>query len=214
MILKIISDTHNNHNLHTNLECDVLIHCGDFATKGNYTECYNFLQWFVKQPAKYKLFVTGNHDRHIRDKDPLKLLADTYGLHYLNNSGIIINGIYFWGNGYTPSVDKTGTYHMQHDFLTRKNAWKNMPDNIDVLITHVPPKGILDKNIQGVSCGCDQLLEQVKIKKPKYNVFGHIHEQGGLTARAYDTVFINTAVKNENYKTVRDYKLVQLDDIV
>lgn len=53
--IKIISDTHNEQHQITNTERDILIHCGDFGTKGNYTEAENFLYWFVKQPSKYKI---------------------------------------------------------------------------------------------------------------------------------------------------------------
>lgn len=36
--------------------------------------------------------------------------------------------------------------------------WKSIPDDIDILITHGPPKYILDKYKDGSHAGCPHLL--------------------------------------------------------
>jgi Icc-related predicted phosphoesterase len=60
--------------------------------------------------------------------------------------------------------------------------WALIPTGIDVLITHGPPEGILDRNRMGEPCGCRDLLTQVLDVKPRLHVFGHIHEGAGRTA--------------------------------
>lgn len=203
MQIKVISDTHNDHSMCTDLECDVLIHCGDFSTKGNFTETEVFLKWFVKQPAKYKILVPGNHDRKIKTHPELLSRVHEYGIHMLMNEGLIINNVKFWGGFFVPYV-RDGKY--LQDLHTRASAWANMPMDIDVLITHAPPKHILDRNKEGYPCGCDQLLESVKIRNIKYHVFGHIHEEGGKTVEVYETRFINAACKSREYLFVRNYQ--------
>lgn len=49
--------------------------------------------------------------------------------------------------------------------------------DLDLLITHTPPLGHGDLCCSGVRAGCVELLSTVQKRvKPKYHVFGHIHE--------------------------------------
>ena len=48
-----ISDTHNRHQLLTNLPAaDVIVHCGDFSDFGTEEEVLDFLNWFIELPYK------------------------------------------------------------------------------------------------------------------------------------------------------------------
>jgi Icc-related predicted phosphoesterase len=51
------------------------------------------------------------------------------------------------------------------------------------LVTHCPPFGIRDFNSQGKSAGSEYLRDKVLAMKPKYHVFGHIHESPGMDKR-------------------------------
>jgi hypothetical protein len=51
-------------------------------------------------------------------------------------------------------------------------------DGVDVVVTHGPPKGILDMENGGLE-GCDMLLRAVGRAKPLMHCFGHIHEGHG-----------------------------------
>lgn len=213
MIVKCISDTHNDHNDldSKDLECDILIHAGDANTKGNYTEGLNFLYWFVKQPAKYKIVVPGNHDAKLRDHPDLIKLAKDIGIHVLNDDALEINGIRFYGVSKCFSdEDRDEIFNVTR--RDRLNAWKNIPEDLDFLITHIPPKYILDQNQEGRSIGCSQLTEKVKIAKPKYHIFGHVHEKGGQHQNSWETRFINVAVKNRLYFTARGPTIIGVKD--
>lgn len=202
MKIKLISDTHNDHNEldSKSLECDMLIHCGDFGTKGNYNEAIGFLYWLVKQPAKYKVLVPGNHDRRIKSHAELIKLTHDLGIHMLMDDPLEINGIKMYGVSRTFwSETKAGI----DGTMDRISAWEDIPEGLDILITHMPPKYILDMNQEGEHCGCSKLAEKVKEVKPKHHVFGHIHEFGGKTQQVWGTTFINCAVKNRQYITVR-----------
>jgi hypothetical protein len=55
--------------------------------------------------------------------------------------------------------------------------WDKIPDDTDILVTHTPPVGHGDLCCTGVRAGCVELLTTVQQRvKPKYHVFGHIHE--------------------------------------
>jgi len=52
-----------------------------------------------------------------------------------------------------------------------------IPSDTDILVTHTPPVGHGDLCCTGVRAGCVELLSTVQNRvKPKYHVFGHIHE--------------------------------------
>ena len=75
-----------------------------------------------------------------------------------------------------------------------------IPNNIDILITHQPPKNILDYS-QKIHYGSIMLLKRIEQIRPKFHLFGHIHDNYG-TQKQGETIFMNTALMNENYKIV------------
>ncbi|KAL6232314.1 Metallo-dependent phosphatase-like protein [Aspergillus navahoensis] len=59
---------------------------------------------------------------------------------------------------------------------------------IDILLTHGPPKGILDQVVgSGESVGCEHLYRAVKRARPALHVFGHIHEGYGARRVEWET---------------------------
>lgn len=77
--------------------------------------------------------------------------------------------------------------------------WQQIPsDRLDILITHGPPFGVLDKCNNNRLAGCEDLLEVITHVKPKYHLFGHIHEGYGIAQNGY-TTFINASILDENY---------------
>ncbi|KAL9132423.1 MAG: hypothetical protein Q9175_006402 [Cornicularia normoerica] len=58
-------------------------------------------------------------------------------------------------------------------------ATNPIPDDVDIVMTHGPPRGILDRCPQG-NMGCDNLLQAIRRVKPIMHCFGHIHEGNGV----------------------------------
>jgi Icc-related predicted phosphoesterase len=81
------------------------------------------------------------------------------------------------------------------------NLWEIIPNNIDILITHGPPYGILDKTIQNHKAGCKDLLKKVMEVRPQFHIFGHIHESYGREIHE-DITFINACSVNLGYRLV------------
>ena len=56
---------------------------------------------------------------------------------------------------------------------------------VDIMLTHGPPRGILDLTFRGGPAGCENLLAAVKRVRPRVHVFGHIHEGRGAKRFAW-----------------------------
>ncbi|KAI9791811.1 MAG: hypothetical protein M1816_003356 [Peltula sp. TS41687] len=50
---------------------------------------------------------------------------------------------------------------------------------VDIMLTHGPPLGRLDRTVRGQDVGCPFLAEAVERAKPRLHCFGHIHESWG-----------------------------------
>jgi len=215
MKIIFISDTHTKHEGLKIEPCDILIHSGDFSNRGSIIDFTKFINWFDKQPAKHKIFIAGNHDFCFENDNKnfcLDKLKNYKNIHYLQDSSIIIDGINIYGSPWTPYFYNWAFNGRTKDYqATNKNPWlreicDKIPNNTDILITHGPPRGILDLldsfgSNPGENVGCEYLLNKVNEVKPKYHVFGHIHEGYGI--REQDGItFINASVLNSRYELV------------
>ncbi len=150
-----ISDTHSRHKEIKNMpEADIVIHSGDITENGTEDEVLDFIKWFESLNYKYKIFVHGNHDLSLYGNDIEGLMENTF---FLENKMIEIEGLQVYG-----------TFSGNFDYI---------PYGTDILITHIPPLGILDGT--EVLYGDYSLLKKVFEIKPKLHLFGHIHESPG-----------------------------------
>lgn len=203
MKIKAISDTHTDaHQLELG-SGDILIHAGDACTKGNYTEGLNFLWWFVKQNYKYKVAVWGNHDQKLKSHAELISLARDMGIVVLSDDLVEIEGLKIYGVNKVFCDEAKDNPSYNPKLSVRAKAWENIPKNIDILVTHLPPKNILDTNLSDNPIGCSQLTKKIFEVSPKLHLFGHAHLHGGKVAEKNGTKFYNCAVKDEQYLTVR-----------
>jgi len=103
MKLVCISDTHGDHTQVQLPDGDVLVHAGDITAHGSKADYSDFLEWFVAQPHKHKVFIAGNHDTFLEEKPETTLqMAIDAGVNYLSDTGIEIDGVHFWGSPITP----------------------------------------------------------------------------------------------------------------
>jgi Icc-related predicted phosphoesterase len=195
-----ISDTHLRHRGLKLPKGDVLLHAGDITYHGKKEEVIDFLDWFGKQNYLYKIFIAGNHDFFFEKagKSEIETLIPK-GVTYLNDSGISINGIKIWGSPVTPWFYNWAFNRKRGEPITKH--WRLVPPDTDILLTHGPAYGFLDQLINEQHAGCQDLLRTVLTIKPKYHVFGHIHESYGSIKRT-GIQFINASVVNELYELI------------
>ncbi len=183
-----LSDTHGLHHQIKDLpESDVIIHSGDISHNGDESEVLDFLNWYIDLPYKHKIFVTGNHDQCLWDADDIEDLPDN--LYFLQDRGIEINGMKFFGLGYN-------------------NSEQLIPDDTDIVVTHEPPVMILDCSA-GVHWGNAPLRNQIFKIKPRYHLFGHAHDGYGILKQD-GIVFSNAALLDDSSRLIRKPRLIEL----
>ena len=70
-----------------------------------------------------------------------------------------------------------------------------MPERVDILVTHGPPHGVLDRLISGKRVGSTAIADAVRRVEPRLHIFGHIHESRGQQGNSH-----NVSVLDENYQ--------------
>ena len=210
MRIVAISDTHGKHNLLQLPKGEMIIHAGDISAEGSEGEVRNFLRWFAKLDFKYKIFIAGNHDFFF-DGETNNYLAKVIptGIIYLNDSGVTIEGFSFWGSPVTPWL-YDGAFNRTRGSNISKH-WKLIPPSTDVLITHGPAYGILDKNKVNFSAGCKSLKKIILSIQPKIHVFGHIHESYGKRILG-NTTFLNACnlIDTDDNSTINQPIIIDL----
>lgn len=84
---------------------------------------------------------------------------------------------YDWAFTYPRQVDRFNP----SPAVVKEKAANPIPNHpaIDIMLTHGPPKDVLDETDRGEKVGCDHLLRAVTRCKPRLHCFGHIHEGWG-----------------------------------
>lgn len=198
MTIVAFSDTHGKHRSLTLPKGDVLIHAGDVSQSGTKEQVVDFMEWFAGQQHQHKIFIPGNHDFFF-EQTGIEEIASLIpsDIIYLNDSGTEIDGVKFWGSPITPWFNDWAFNRSRGAEI--KQYWDLIPHDTEVLITHGPPFGILDQTIRGTRTGCRELLSRITHLKPKYHIFGHIHEDYGRFTQGA-TTFMNVSLLDEWYK--------------
>ena len=206
MEITFISDTHNYHNLMTSdlPGGPMIIHAGDVSSRGRYQEVQEFIDWFASLPYMHKIFIAGNHDFIFEKKNMLNIPDNIY---YLQDSGVTIEGIKIYGTPWQPWF-YNWAFNLPRSGPGLASKWEAIPEDTDILITHGPPFGILDKVARGGDhVGCELLAERIREIKPKICVFGHIHEGHGIL-EIEGTTYINASMLDQNYDYVNSPTII------
>lgn len=187
MKTQLISDTHGKHlEMQINTDVDLIVHAGDstnyYDLFKNELEFRDFIKWYGNLPIKHKILIAGNHDAWALKKYNRDTCGEL-GITYLEDDYVEIEGKLIFGSPWSPSF---GRWHFNKSRQKLASHWdKVLIEGIDLLVTHTPPKGILDlsenQNRNLEMCGCRGLMGAVEKYKPKNHVFGHIHNNKDIT---------------------------------
>ncbi len=235
MSLKIlhISDSHGKNIKLPDGEFDFLIESGDFSVHdvNNFTVDSQFNRhvnkeveskyqkdWFLKKRipyykkvnAKHKIVLAGNHDFFAYDDfiDGITLCKTTQTLEFdglkigvLAGSNIIDRGGIV--GGWNDEIDE---YEFRQRILL-------LDPDIDILISHQPPRNVLDKAFT-IRLGSDEIYKSIfglsliekspRFSKLKAHLFGHIHEDASTVS--YDIEGRNVVFSNASGK----YNIIEL----
>jgi Icc-related predicted phosphoesterase len=164
---------------------DLVIGAGDFSHGGG-TGLKEVIKKF-SQINKPCVFVPGNCETFQQLNQECK---NENNLHILHGTGIKLNGVEIFGVGGGIPVTPFGSW--SYDF-TEAQARDLLLDCVDgcILVTHSPPKGILDTSSSGKSLGSLAIREVLEKKRIKLLVCGHIHASSGKIQRIGHTDVIN-----------------------
>lgn len=176
-----VSDTHGMHDQLTVPDgIDMVIHSGDTTNHRNKipnsVELWKFIEWFKSLQIKHKVLVAGNHDSAIEGR--MVTYEDFYRwqIHYLENNWLEIEGFKIWGSPVTPTFNDWCFMMARHK---TGRVWNIIPDDTDIVVTHGPPKYVLDmtenrdRTLEQV--GCKSLYNRMVEIQPKLHCFGHVH---------------------------------------
>ena len=170
------SDTHGCHReLVVPEGVDIIICAGDVVEddlKGG--EYDDFIEGVSALPARWKLFVPGNHELSFERgrADDIAEKMSASGITVLEDAvedcdGVIVGSV-------------SANAHV---------ADEDIPDDLDILVTHYPPYGVLDEER-----GSLEILTFVLRSQPKYHLFGHIHSTAGKEFQLGNTLCKNISV--------------------
>jgi hypothetical protein len=247
MIIDCIADLHGNYpELEGG---DLLIVAGDLTASDRSHQYLDFLEWLKSLDYCKKVVIPGNHDGLLsagrwESVSPYEYTGDPR-IDYLCDSGtefeyeeqfehpastdrVSIDVLCYqkkklkiWGSPWTltfPGINPLCTAFTGDEMLLAEKS-ALIPHDIDILVTHGPPHGIMDEVDRGrftyrrqiENVGSLSLSKAVARIRPKLHIYGHIH--GGYGQRSYllhewiknncrDTVFVNCSHMNEDYEPV------------
>jgi Icc-related predicted phosphoesterase len=196
-----------------------LIHAGDFSGWGKFEDVYYINKWFGELKEKgiieEAILIAGNHDGWV-EQYPGLAKEELKNCVYLNEESFVYKGLRIFGSPYSPEFNNWHFMAARGKEIARH--WKKIPDDIQILVTHGPPYGILDVNTEEIYSlplgpehfGCEELKKRVdKLKDLKLHVFGHGHSSSGMVEHN-GVKFVNASVLNESYEVVYSPRIVDL----
>ena len=181
---------------------------------GTEKEAVAGLTWLSHMPHAHVIYVAGNHDwmfdpaapssfrtwRLERRRTRDSLIADFPRVTYLQDAETIIDGVKFYGSPWQPYFLGWAFNFPRDAGDEARETWSRIPRDVDVLITHGPPYGVLDGTPdRDEHFGDAELGARIRdLDKLRLHVFGHIHEGSGRLDRDPVT-FLNVSICTIKY---------------
>src|SRR5690606_8023999 len=104
-------------------------------------------------------------------------------IEFLIHQATECHGLRIFGSPYTPEFFHWAYMRPRAEMDA---VWQTVPADVDILITHGPPRGIRDvtrdlESGRPIHVGCAALARHVAERiRPKLHAFGHIHDEPGI----------------------------------
>lgn len=180
---------------------DILLIAGDLAGWGTMQEINDVNDWLGSLDYKHKIVIAGNHDQYLARADGHKVFTNAT---YIQDELVEVMGLKIYG---TP-LNEMNQYRLYNDWAFchptyLAEAAAKIPADLDILLTHGPAYGFVDRVAHGLNVGSKELRDAVLKKKPRYVVCGHIHEAHGIEEH-FDTTFVNAALCSNRNVMLKD----------
>lgn len=208
MRIVCMSDSHGFHKKLNVPDGDVFIHAGDFSMRAQIQHVQEFARWMNSLPHKHKIVVPGNHDIAC-ETNSRSMTKDMFGsVVYLDHEYHQVEGIMVFGSPYTSAIANPSDWSFDYPRGGHRGfrLWDQVlhGDRMDILVTHGPAYGILDRVLdphfgEDPHVGEKGISNIIEKHKPKVHIFGHIHEGYGHV-RESEVDYYNVSVCTEQYK--------------
>ncbi|RMJ28206.1 Calcineurin-like phosphoesterase [Aspergillus sp. HF37] len=198
---------------------------------GSLQELQDAVAWLRVQPHPTKIVVAGNHgllldpsrdDKATGQTAAEREMIDWRDIVYLENAETTVvcaNGWHLCIYG-SPLSPRHGNWAFQYP--RTQDVWAGtVPEGIDVLITHGPPRAHLDL----LKMDCVHMLRELWRSRPRLHVFGRVHEGAGTEWLQSSCAILALRVQRhladqrnrntyrpENHRLATSYPVKQEDD--
>jgi Icc-related predicted phosphoesterase len=215
-----ISDLHEQHREVKIPVCDLLVVAGDLTYRGSLSVLRDFNKWIseLKQNniIREAVLTLGNHDlsgdpRFHRYYQPN--FRETFkDCALLMDESFEFEGLKIYASPQTPEFGNWAFLY-QRGYVA-EFIWSKIPEDVQLLVTHGPPEGILDLTEYGNEhVGCEELYKRVmQLPDLVVHCFGHIHEMYG-TIEKDDKLFINASSCTLQYKPTNKAIVVDIEKV-
>lgn len=207
--------------------CELVLICGDSvpldyqANSKKTKKWYDtvFRRWAGELPCDKVLFIAGNHELHFPGKKIIyeSLFSKDDKITYLCHSEYLYkskDGKEYKVFG-TPYCKQFLDWAFMYPNEELEKIFKNIPNDLDILISHDNPYGYGDIVLQecpwadGSHIGNIPLAKAIEEKQPKYQFNGHLHSCDHSLIMIGNTKHYNCSINDEQYNPV--YEPLYLD---
>lgn len=209
--------------------CEMVCICGDVVPLNVQASSKKTRKWLINEfkpwceslPCDKVIFIAGNHDIYLNNLDFMytqfpKDKKVTYLFHenYVHASR---SGKEYSIFG-TPYCQLFGNWaFMETDNILEK-LYQDIPENLDILITHDAPYGVSDIILQEdypwydgkTHIGNKPLSQEILRKAPKIVLHGHLHSTSRIFEELGYSKVVNCSIKDEHYNPVYDPLIFEL----
>lgn len=201
MKLSVIADLHGYYpDLHTG-GC-LLIVAGDSTAQDSAENWQDFVAYLRQLPYKEVWVLPGNHDMRLQEDRPaIATLCEGTNVHLLEPFSFRAYGsCTFCLNAWTPRFYGQRDEVAAFTYYNITPPWADIPlQKAQVLISHGPPRGILDK-ANGVSCGDANVNKLVFATGATRCFYGHIHEEHHISVCKAGVIHSNVSASDARYR--------------
>jgi len=197
MRLLLFSDLHSDFRMASDLaklanDVDIVVGAGDFCIgRRGLEKIIRSLAQINKPPV----LVPGNSES---DDELIKACRFWKCAQILHGRQASIGGITFFGIGGGIPITPFGSWSYDFSEDEAFELLRNCPPGC-ILVSHSPPKGVLDLSSGGRSLGSRAVRDTIALKKPQLVVCGHIHGSAGQSNRLGQTNIINAGPRGIIY---------------
>ncbi len=165
-------------------QADVLVGAGDF---GNVRREVGVCLAILQRTRKPAVLVPGNNESTDELAEACRNWPEARVLH---GSGVVLSEVPFFGLGGGVPVTPFGAWSFDFTEDEAAELLADAPQGC-VLVSHSPPKGVVDVSSRGHSIGSTAARAAIERIAPLLVVCGHVHGSAGQTGMIGTTPVVN-----------------------